>query len=271
MANEILAFAGSEDCVLAGSISFELEFLDDFVHSGDYPQYLWIGALALRWSRPWGVSFTDHLRDIVDVVISKQHDYGTENIAKFGHHGLQVRMHDKVARLRNLTEKGTAARNEALEDTWRDLVGYSIVGLMWENDTFWLPLQSDRDEQAEDERGMPKLQRLLSEPTVLDDAVPELEILNCTLDDAVEAITQVVQGLIDSHVAQHHAKREPRLAHRIEKAYAADFAAMTAPDIEGRDVIVRPATYGPGAFDGVGYFNVESGGIELAAGEVVER
>ena len=40
--------------------------------------------------------------DLVALLARKQHDYGPENILRFGNRGLLVRLHDKVARLENL-------------------------------------------------------------------------------------------------------------------------------------------------------------------------
>lgn len=85
-----------------------------------------------------------HAGEIADLVISKQHDYGPFNIlnAPFGaEKGLVVRLHDKLARLTNLLEKGVEAKNESLTDTWRDIVGYGLVGLMVKEGDFTKPLE----------------------------------------------------------------------------------------------------------------------------------
>jgi hypothetical protein len=67
---------------------------------------------------------------VSDTVISKQRDYGKENITRFGQLGLLVRVHDKLARLEHLTATGKTPSNESLADTVLDLVGYSILGAM---------------------------------------------------------------------------------------------------------------------------------------------
>jgi hypothetical protein len=76
-------------------------------------------------------------------VTKKQHDYGPENIARFGRTGLLVRMHDKIARLENLLASGRAPENESINDNLFDVIGYSCVAMMWEEGTFLLPLVSD--------------------------------------------------------------------------------------------------------------------------------
>lgn len=75
------------------------------------------------------------------IVTKKQHDYGPENIARFGRTGLLVRMHDKIARLENLLESQRTPENESINDNIFDVIGYSCIAMMWEDGTFLLPLE----------------------------------------------------------------------------------------------------------------------------------
>ena len=89
------------------------------------------------------------LNELYELVIRKQHDYGHGNILKFGIPGLQVRMSDKVERIKNLRKRaaagaGNAVVGEALEDSYKDLIGYSLIGLMLQAGTFELELEGDR-------------------------------------------------------------------------------------------------------------------------------
>jgi hypothetical protein len=78
---------------------------------------------------------------IINVVIDKQRSYGPGNILAFGLPGIAVRVSDKIERLKNLTTTGhTPELSEPLADTWLDIVGYSVVGLMLLNGWFELPL-----------------------------------------------------------------------------------------------------------------------------------
>jgi hypothetical protein len=77
---------------------------------------------------------------VVNTLIKKQRDYGPENINKFGQYGLVVRTHDKIARLENLISKQTAPENEAMQDTFLDIVGYSAIGIMLVREMFNYPL-----------------------------------------------------------------------------------------------------------------------------------
>jgi len=84
--------------------------------------------------------------ELVDLLISKQQDYGHGNILAFGEFGVLVRANDKMERLKNLLIKKQEPSNESVEDTWRDLANYAIIALMLRRKTqdgkswFELPL-----------------------------------------------------------------------------------------------------------------------------------
>jgi len=80
--------------------------------------------------------------EVADLVISKQRDYGHDNINAFGEFGVLVRTNDKVARLRNL--HGKEGVTEPRIDAWRDIAGYAIIALMLDNHTFKLELKEDK-------------------------------------------------------------------------------------------------------------------------------
>ena len=80
--------------------------------------------------------------EIAEVVIAKQHDYGHDNILAFREQGLIVRLWDKLARLKNLIwVNPDNPKNESIEDTFTDIAGYAIIGLMLRNNTFENELQ----------------------------------------------------------------------------------------------------------------------------------
>lgn len=81
--------------------------------------------------------------DTWSTLCDKQRDYGPNNIARFGQSGLLLRLHDKVARLENLVSNGKDAKNESLHDTYLDIVGYSVIGLMLLDNTFFSPLMAN--------------------------------------------------------------------------------------------------------------------------------
>ena len=76
--------------------------------------------------------------EMATLLASKQHDYGHGNITAFGMKGVLVRLSDKIERYINLKSK--KAQNESKTDTLRDIVGYCVIALMLNDETFNLDL-----------------------------------------------------------------------------------------------------------------------------------
>lgn len=77
--------------------------------------------------------------EVTSTVARKQNDYGPHNINRspFGPiEGLTTRLYDKVARLAHLTVRKTEPENESLRDTFLDIAGYGLIGLMVLDGTF---------------------------------------------------------------------------------------------------------------------------------------
>ena len=80
--------------------------------------------------------------ELAALLLSKHKDYGPKNIADApggALNGLRVRMHDKLARINNLVDSGDAPQYESLEDSFKDMANYAIIGLLvlrkqWDND-----------------------------------------------------------------------------------------------------------------------------------------
>lgn len=78
--------------------------------------------------------------DVMDVyceletlLLSKHKDYGPLNIASApggAINGLRVRMHDKLARINNLYDNSRNPEHESLEDSFKDMANYAIIGLL---------------------------------------------------------------------------------------------------------------------------------------------
>lgn len=84
----------------------------------------------------------DVLSDISDTLIKKQLDYGPNAIKRFGLEGIVIRMSDKMERLINLIElKKDPTVDESIEDTLFDLAGYAVIGLMYLEGNFPLPIK----------------------------------------------------------------------------------------------------------------------------------
>lgn len=90
----------------------------------------------------------DTVHELADLLLSKHKDYGPKNISESPGgpiNGLRVRMHDKLARINNLVDSQTDPQHESLEDSFKDMANYAIIGLMvlrgqWEggkNENLW--------------------------------------------------------------------------------------------------------------------------------------
>ena len=80
--------------------------------------------------------------ELATLLLRKHKDYGPKNIAEApggALNGLRVRMHDKLARINNLVDTGDKPHYESLEDSFKDMANYAIIGLLvlrkqWDND-----------------------------------------------------------------------------------------------------------------------------------------
>lgn len=88
----------------------------------------------------------DNLSDISDMLIRKQLDYGPNAINRFGIEGIVIRMSDKIERLINLIElKKDPEVEESIEDTLSDLAGYAVIGLMYLEGDYPLPIKQKEE------------------------------------------------------------------------------------------------------------------------------
>ena len=88
------------------------------------------------------IEFSDEVRIVYDelmaLMLSKHKDYGPKNVSESpggALNGLRVRMHDKLARINNIYEhmedtKGFQPKHESLEDSFKDMANYAIIGLL---------------------------------------------------------------------------------------------------------------------------------------------
>jgi hypothetical protein len=95
------------------------------------------GVEALYWL---GNKLGDKTPNIVELVCQKQHDYGHGNINNFGVIGIGIRLCDKIARIKNLENQPTP-KNESLIDSYVDIVGYAMIAIMLDEESFQLQLK----------------------------------------------------------------------------------------------------------------------------------
>ena len=70
---------------------------------------------------------------LAELLLSKHRDYGPKNISQSPGgplNGLRVRMWDKLARINNLVETKNNPQHESLEDSFKDMANYAIIGLL---------------------------------------------------------------------------------------------------------------------------------------------
>jgi hypothetical protein len=73
------------------------------------------------------------VKELSELLLSKHKDYGPKNISQAPGgpiNGLRVRMHDKLARISNLVDSGADPQHESLEDSFKDMANYAIIGLL---------------------------------------------------------------------------------------------------------------------------------------------
>lgn len=94
------------------------------------------GQIKPVGERP-ALEFSDEVRIVYDelmsLLLSKHKDYGPKNIADApggALNGLRVRMHDKLARINNLVDDNKNPEHESLEDSFKDMANYAIIGLL---------------------------------------------------------------------------------------------------------------------------------------------
>ena len=79
------------------------------------------------------MSVMDIFAELETLLLKKHKDYGPKNIAESPGgplNGLRVRLHDKLARINNLIDNNKSPENESLEDSFKDMANYAIIGLL---------------------------------------------------------------------------------------------------------------------------------------------
>jgi hypothetical protein len=84
-------------------------------------------------SKEFETALSDTFNELEELLLSKHKDYGPKNIADApggAVNGLRVRMHDKLARINNLVDSGKNPEHESLEDSFKDMANYAVIGLL---------------------------------------------------------------------------------------------------------------------------------------------
>lgn len=99
------------------------------VLEGDFPGHITLDPDNTPFEYEVGLAF----QELIDLLLSKHKDYGPKNISEApggAVNGLRVRMHDKLARINNLYDSNSNPNHESLEDSFKDMANYAIIGLL---------------------------------------------------------------------------------------------------------------------------------------------
>ena len=84
-------------------------------------------------SKQFESALSNTFGELEELLLSKHKDYGPRNISDApggAINGLRVRMHDKLARINNLVDSGKNPEHESLEDSFKDMANYAVIGLL---------------------------------------------------------------------------------------------------------------------------------------------
>ena len=70
--------------------------------------------------------------ELESLLREKNKMYGDENVVKMGKGGVLFRIEEKVERLKHLIKTNQNPEKETMEDTWKDIANFGIIGLMLE-------------------------------------------------------------------------------------------------------------------------------------------
>lgn len=102
---------------------------------GDLPAHLSLDSenSIVDFDNPFEYEVGKTFQELLDLLLSKHKDYGPKNISEApggAINGLRVRMHDKLARINNLYDSNKNPNHESLEDSFKDMANYAIIGLL---------------------------------------------------------------------------------------------------------------------------------------------
>jgi len=98
-----------------------------------------------REPKTYEEALSEAIQKLEELILVKHYDYGSKNLLRFGELGILVRSSDKIERLLHLIQPGVVNQvsQETMRDTWLDLAGYAIQGLMMYDQTYSLPTQRE--------------------------------------------------------------------------------------------------------------------------------
>lgn len=72
------------------------------------------------------------LKEIGKLLRKKNEMYGDGNVDMMGKEGVVLRISEKIERLKHFFKTKNDSNEEPVEDAWKDIAGFGIIGLMLE-------------------------------------------------------------------------------------------------------------------------------------------
>lgn len=76
------------------------------------------------------MSIKEIATEVAELVEKKNHDYNNsfdKTLSEYGDTAYFLRIEDKLSRLKSLSKKEAAVVNESVEDTLKDIIGYTLL------------------------------------------------------------------------------------------------------------------------------------------------
>lgn len=123
-----------------------IDFANDYYDARKFrradDEVLRAGRIAWQWLlENYEEDEQELFRQQLDLLCERQAKYGHKNILKRLEAGILIRMSDKAARLENMEDERRDFADDSVVDAWMDIVGYTVIYLMLDADTFTLDLK----------------------------------------------------------------------------------------------------------------------------------
>lgn len=81
-------------------------------------------------------AFDQVCRELKEMFIKKNKDYGKGNILDTGELGIAFRVNDKLNRIKHLLINNQVPSNESVEESWIDIAVYSVIAVLYKRSWF---------------------------------------------------------------------------------------------------------------------------------------
>ncbi|MCK9327779.1 MAG: hypothetical protein M0P69_19950 [Bacteroidales bacterium] len=127
---------GEELPIEAESIEMACKIAEKYIEAHYYDaNHMTFEVREIEEEQPASEGIKEATAEVMHLLLEKNAKYGNNNLTKYGHTGILVRLSDKLSRLENMAESGAKNVNEynklreSIEDVYKDIAGYGILGL----------------------------------------------------------------------------------------------------------------------------------------------